>query len=236
MKAFSIAFSVVTLVATLHPARAGAQSSDITLRPGLTSEEFKEFTANLGSILRFRQLGDAATLGKRKGDVSVQLANTSVEDPKGAPSLSFPQVVARVGVSDRVDIGAWGGFNANSNYGLVGFDTRIALLTQGPARPVSVSIRPSITSLVGPSDVWVASAGVDLSVSRAFGPVSPYVGVATTGSLAIERSKDVDLDPATAERSLSYAGLSYRWRALSLAAEVEKGADVSYGFRIGTRF
>ena len=66
--------------------------------------------------------------------------------------------------------------------------------------------------------------------------MSPYVGVATTASLAVERSKEVDLDPATAEGSLAYAGLPYRWRALILSAEAEKGALISYGFRIGTRF
>jgi len=52
----------------------------------------------------------------------------------------------------------------------------------------------------------------------------------------VERSEDVDLDPATAQDSVAYAGPSYRWRALVLSAEVEKGALVSYAFRIGTRF
>lgn len=75
-----------------------------------------------------------------------------------------------------------------------------------------------------------------MSVSRAIGPLSPYLGVATSATLAVERSDDVDLDHATAEGSLAYAGLSYRWRSLVLSAEVEKGALVSYGFRVGTRF
>jgi len=139
-------------------------------------------------------------------------------------------------VSDRVDLGAWGGLDPHSNYGVVGIDTKIALLRQGPTRPVSVSIRPSFTSLLGPSEVWVGNASIDLSVSRAFGPVSPYVGVATSGSLAVETSDDVDLDSTAADHALAYAGLSYRWRALVLSAEVEKGELFSFGLRIGTRF
>lgn len=236
MRAFSIVIGTLALVAVFAPVPASAQSSNIDLRPGLTKEEFKTFTSDVGSILRFRQLGDNATLGRGNVDVSVQFANTPLDGSKREWALSFPRVVGRFGVNERVDVGAWGGINTNSNYGLVGVDTQIALLTQGPSRPVSVSIRPSITSLVGPSDVWVGNASIDVAVSRAFGSVSPYVGVATSGSMAIERSKDVDLDPAFAEGSLSYAGLSYRWRSLSLSAEVEKGDVVSYGFRLGTRF
>src|SRR3990172_8296779 len=131
-------------------------------------------------------------------------------------SIAFPRIAARFGVSDRVDLGAWGGLDPHSNYGVVGIDTKIALLRQGPTRPVSVSIRPSFTSLLGPSEVWVGNASIDLSVSRAFGPVSPYVGVATSGSLAVETSDDVDLDSTAADHALAYAGLSYRWRALVL--------------------
>ena len=269
MKLFSTVIGTLGLVAILVPSAANAQyssnagpaanlhhsdshrSSSFDLHPELTQDEFKEFAGELGSILRFRQLGDTTTLGKGRIDVGVEFANTSIDGSKGAwsnttsrpsashnlgRSISFPRVFARFGVNDRVDVGAWGGFNPHSNYGLVGFDTKIALLTQGPTRPVSVSIRPSVTSLVGPSEVLVANTSIDVSVSRALGPLSPYVGVATHASLAVERSKDVDLDPATAEGSLAYAGISYHWRTLIMSAEVEKGTLVSYGFRIGTRF
>lgn len=269
MRPFSTVIGALGLVAILAPAPAGAQYPDngkpapilhvnpaydscfFDLHPELTQGEFEEFAHEIGSIARFRQLGDATTLGKGKLDVSLQYSNTPIDDSKGAwnntmshpaadhylgQAIAFPAIVARYGVSDRVDLGAWGTINPQSNYGLVGIDSKIVLLRQGPSRPVSVSVRPSITSLVGPSELWAGNMSVDLSVSRAFGPVSPYVGVVASSSLAIERSKDVDLDPATADGSLAYAGLSYRWRALMLSAEVEKGTVFSYAFRIGTRF
>ena len=267
MRPLSIVISTLGLVAFLAPAPASAlqpgtgrptlhvsdayRSCFFDLHPELTKDEFKEFAAELGSVLRFRQLGDTTTLGKGNVDISVQFTSTPVGDAKGAwnntmshpaadhwlgESISLPRIVARFGVSDRVDVGAWGGLNPYSNYGAAGVDTTIALLRQGPARPVSVSIRPSISALIGPSEVVVANAGFDVSVSRTLGPLSPYVGVAASTSIAAERSKDVDLEPATAQDSLAYAGVSYRWRALILSAEVEKGALVSYGFRIGTRF
>lgn len=244
MRRLPAAISTMGLVAMLVPGPANAQQSD-NLRPGLTQGEFEDFTAELGSVLRFRQVGDTTTLGRGKVEIGVQVGNTPFDDSKGAwnaadrrlrRSISLPQLVARFGVSDRVDVGAWGAFDPGADYGLVGVDTKVALLRQGAGRPVSVSVRPSIGSLIYPSEVWVGTASVDLAVSRAFGPVSPYAGVAASTSLGVERSQDVNLDAATAERSLAYVGLEYRWRALVLSAQVEKGTKVSYAFRIGRRF
>lgn len=267
MKPISTVITILGLAAILAPAPATAQQSGndtpalhvnsayrsnvFDLHSGLTKDEFAEFTAELGSLLRFRQLGDNRTVGRGNVDISVQFGTAPFEKSKGAwdntmsrptanhslgPSMSFPRIIGRFGVSDRVDVGVWGGVNPRANYGLVGGDAKIVLIQEGPTRPVSVSIRPSLTSLVGPSEVWAANASLDVSVSRAFGPISPYVGGATTASLAVERSKDVTLDPATADGSLAYAGVSYRWRAVVVSAEVEKATMVSYAFRVGTRF
>jgi hypothetical protein len=267
MKPFSVALSILALFATLAPTPANAQqtgpvaspphisnayrSSFFDLHPQLTEEEFAEFAAELGSVLRFRQMGDASTLRRGHVDVSVEFAPAAIDEGTGAwnntmsrptadhnlgRSLSFPRVIGRFGVSDRVDVGAWGGLNPRANYGLAGADAKILLIRQGPTRPVSFSIRPSVTTLIGPSEIWAANAGIDLTVSRAFGAVSPYVGVATTASLAVERSNEVDLDPVTAEGSLAYAGLAYRWRTLVVSGEVENGTRVRYALRVGTRF
>ena len=235
---------------TLHVSGA-YRASYFDLHPELTKREFEEFAGEAGSILRFRQLGDTTPLGKGKVDISVQFTSTSIDETKGAwnntmshptansylgRSISFPRLVARVGISNRVDVGAWGGFDPRSNYGLAGIETKILVLSQESGKPVSVSIRPSVASLFGPAEVWAANASVDVSVSRAIRNFAPYVGVATTASVAGERSTDVDFDPATATASVVYAGVSYRLRGFQLSVEAEKGALVSYGVRIGRRF
>jgi hypothetical protein len=230
MKPFSIAMLTAGMLTILVPSEARAQQAD-----------FQTFTAGVGSILRSRQLSDATPLGKGRVEFGVQL--TPEDDAKPAwngvtldASTELPAVVARVGVGRRVDVGAWGRINTRSDYAVAGIDTRILLLRQGPSMPVSVAIRPAVAALIGPSQVWAANASIDFSASRTIGAFSPYVGVATTGSVALERSRELDLDPATADRSLSYAGLTYRWRRLGLSAEVEKAADVTYGLRVTTRF
>jgi len=250
MRSIATTVSFVVLAAFLAPA-AHAQTSKFELRPQLTQEEFKEFAADLGSMLRFRQPGDAPTLGRGNVDLSVELANTPTTQSSRAwnntmtapaaghrlgPNMSFPRIVARVGVNDRMDIGAWGGLNPNGNYGLVGVDTKIALVREGRSSPVSISVRPSITSLVGPSDVWAGNVSVDLAVSRAFGRLVPYGGIAASSSAAIERSAALDLDPATAGETSAYGGVAYRWRSLLVSGDVEKGNQTTYAIRVGTRF
>jgi hypothetical protein len=221
------------------------------LHPELTAHEFKTFAGELGAILRFRPLTDATTLGRGRVDIGVQWTASPVDDSKGAwnntmshptadhylgERIAFPRVVARVGVSDRVDIGGWGSVNPGSNYWMVGADTTIVLVRQGPDRPVSFSVRPSVGALRGPAEVWASNASLDLSVSRAFGALSPYAGVATTASAAFERSSEVAFDPAVATGNVAYVGASYTWRSLLFAAEVERGTLTSYAVRVGRRF
>ncbi len=245
----SVVIAAAGLVASLVPAPVSAQqpvtSSVFDPPAGLTKGQFETFTAELGSLLRFRQVGDPTTLAPRTVEIGVQFANTPFDDARVpwssgdrgvGRSMSYPQVVARFGISDRVDIGVWGAFDPRAKYGLGGVDTKIAVLKQGARSPVSVSVRPSLGSMVWPVDLWVGTASVDASVSRAVGPVTPYFGVSASTSLGIESSETVNLNPVSAGRTTAYAGASYRWRSLAFAGEVERGTRFNYAFRVATRF
>jgi len=234
----------------LHVSNA-YRSCFFDLHPELTQAEFDEFTKELGSILRPRQLSDATTLGRGRFDLGLEFSHAGIDDSKGAwnntmshPSsdhylgdaIQFPKVFARLGVSDRVDVGVSGGLDPRSNWGLATVDAKIALVRQGPARPVSLAIRPSLASLIGPREVWVGSAGIDISISRAMGPWSPYAGFSSLASLGVERSDDVDLDKSLVTTSPVFAGVTYRAGALAFSAEVEHGKLNSYAVRASARF
>jgi hypothetical protein len=119
---------------------------------------------------------------------------------------------------------------------MAGVDVKIAVLRQSDSMPVAVSVRPSFSSTLGAGDVWAATTGVDLSVSRTIGAFAPYGGIAAMSSLASERLQNIDYERQSANDTLAYAGLAYTWRPLIAAFEVEKGSKVSYAVRIGTRF
>ena len=230
MKPLPTVIAALVLTTTLVPQTANAQIAN----GQLTKDQLATAAADLGSVLRFRQLGETTTLPKGKVDVGVQFASTSLDTP--GSSWNTTRFVGRVGVSDRMDVGAWGGNHSALNAAMAGVDAKIMLMKQSATMPVSVTFRPSLSSIVGTPEIWAASVGVDLSVSRSFGAFAPYAGVAATSSFALERLSSVSLDPATAGRSVAFAGLAYTWRSLVAAAEVESGAKTSYALRIGTRF
>jgi hypothetical protein len=164
MRPIAAVIAVLGIVGVVAPSTANAGQAG---NGSLTQAELVTFTENVGSALRFRQLGDTRTLGKGRAEVGVLFA-TEAND-----GWSGPRIAGRFGLSDRVDLGGWGGMNRDGDSGLVGADLRIALVSEGPNRPVSVSVRPSISSFVGTSEIWAAHAGVDLTVSKTFGRLSP---------------------------------------------------------------
>jgi len=227
------------------------QSCFFDLHPELTQDEFKEFTREIGEILRPRQLGDASTLGKGRFEIGLTLAHTGIDDTKGAwnntmshptsdhylgDAIVVPMISARMGVSDRVDLGISGGLNPDSNWGVATAEAKIALMRQGPNRPVSIAIRPTLASLIGPDEVWAGNASVDLSVSRRLGPFSPYIGGASNASLGVERSNEVALEDALETGSVVYGGVIYAVRHFSVAAEAEHGKLTTFSFRVSGRF
>jgi len=231
MRTFAIMIGA-PLVAIASATPAQAQPID---RPVATEAQLQSVADEIGPLLRFRQVGDTTTV--RPGDVElgVQYNSTPIGDATSTWN-SVPNIAARFGIGERADLGAWGAFNSNGRYTVLGADTKIVLLSQGPGLPVSVAVRPSLTGLVGASHIWAASAAIDLSVSRTFRSLSPYGGVAASSNVAIARTSASALDPATSGDTHAYAGLAYRWRTLVLAAEIDNGATVNYAFRIGTRF
>lgn len=231
MKTLSTAIAIVAFATSLSPSPASAQTQESA---ALTGNAQAARASDFGAALRFRQLGDTTTLPKGRVDLGVQFASAP-SDTKTS-TWNTTRFGARFGVSDRVDLGAWGGYNSSMSDGMAGMDVKIALLRQGPSMPVSISVRPSFSATLGASDLWAASTGVDLTLSRAVGSFAPYAGVAATSSLATEHLLNLDVDRQTANQALAYAGLTYTWHSLVTAVEIEKGTKVSYAFRLGTRF
>lgn len=251
------------LVADAHPTHDGMEvplhvvdgssysNCFFDLHPELTQKEFDTFAGEAGAILRFHQDASAETLGKWNIDVGLAMTRSPIDDSKGAwnntmshpdaehylgHDVSFPRLVIRLGVAERVDVGVWGSLDPNSNFGFVGMESKISVLRQDEETPVSIAVRPNASALLGPDEVFVANASVDVSVSRNWRGLSPYLGVAATTSVAVERSEDVDLDNGTNLGVLAFAGLAYQWENLRVATEAEAGELTTASLLVGGTF
>ena len=249
-----MALAALAPIARAQPALHVDDSYDecfFDLHPELTQQEFDEFAREGGVVMHDYQLASAAPIGKGEIEVALDYTRTVIDDSKGAWNntmshpdedhylgdvRAFPRLGVRVGVSRRVDVGVWGTLSPGANYGFVGIQSKVTILDQDEAMPVSVAVRPTASALVGPEELLVADFGVDFSVSRNYKGLSPYLGFAAHTTGAFERSDDVDLDPGTAAHMAAFAGLSYGWKALRLAVHAETGPLTVYGARVGGSF
>lgn len=219
------------------------------LHPELTQRQLRTFTAEAASMVRFQQLQAAQALGKGTWSFGVAMTATPIDDAKGAwnntfshPTADhylgdvqqFPRLFVRYGASERVDVGLWGSGNPEANYGFVGIDAKITLLEDRfAAVPVHVAVRPSATTLIGPDELWTGNAGVDLTASLTVAGLSPYLGVGGTLGVSVEKSNEVELDPAVTLTPAAVTGLEYRVWHLRLGAEATWSNVNTFGLVVG---
>src|SRR5262245_59777409 len=110
------------------------ESCYLDLHPELTQSEFRQFAREAGLAARFQQLAPAPTLGVGRLQISLGFTASVIDDSEGAWNNTFshpesdhwlgdvqkfPRLILRYGVSDAVDLGAWGTLNPQSNFGFV---------------------------------------------------------------------------------------------------------------------
>jgi hypothetical protein len=220
------------------------------LHAELTKEQFRTFAAEAGQLSQFRTLSSADVLGRHELDLSLAMTHSYIDDGRGAwnntmshpeadhylgEEVSIPQFIVRVGVAERLDVEAFVTFDPRSNYGFIGLGTKAALLQQEHGAPVSLAIRPSLSTLVGPAEVGLASLSAELLVSRRFYHLAPFVGLGARGTLAFERSAETDVGSQGAVRPVLLGGLDYAWKAFSLGAQVDYSTVPTMSARVGVR-
>ena len=221
------------------------------LHPELTRRQFRQFAAEGGQILRFRQVSAADTLGAGSFDVDVGYAYFFLDDAKGAwnntmshpqsdhylgEQLGVPYLTLRLGLTDRVDGEVFGSLNPQSNYGFLGFASKIRILDENHGAPVSLAVRPSASALLGPSEVQAYNVATDLSVSRRFHGIAPFAGVTLSTTAVVDSSPDTDVGHQSATRAVAFAGVDYQWKFLSVGAQAEISALPALALRAGGRF
>ncbi len=234
---------------TLHVSDA-YDSCHFDLHSELTLDQFEEFAAEAGQIARFRQLAGAATLGAGNFEINLGEQIVFLDDSKGAwnntmshpddehylgEELPMPFLMFRLGITDAVDIEAYGTLNPQSNYGLVGIASKIRILEQSDDMPIALAFRPSVSGLIGPSEVTAANVSFDFSVSRDFGGIAPFVGVGLSNTAVAETSDDTNVGHAFASRPVGYAGVDFNWRFLTAGVQAELSDLTIVSFRAGGR-
>ncbi len=183
------------------------RSCSIELDPSLTQSQFHKFTREAAQIFTFKLMSPAEPLGAKKFQVGIDYSITPINDADPAwnntfshphethylgDQLAIPKLFARMGMSDRMDIGFYFTKNPDANYGFMGGELKYALFMK-PQKPVAMAVRATYATLLGVEDLNYHLFGVDLSASKRIGRLAPYLGIGANLARAIETTSKVNL-------------------------------------------
>jgi hypothetical protein len=219
-----------------------AHAADFTSLAALGQGEFRDLSKDLGAAFSYKGLTPATPLGAVGFDIGVEVTDTKLENSSafsragaGDPShLIIPKLHVHKGLFGGLDIGAFVGGASEVSATLFGVDLRYALLDDTLATP-AVALRLSGTKASGLGDLSLATAAIDLMVSKKFALVTPYAGAGTVRVQA--KARDTGLAQERFNASRVFGGVNVNLLAANLAFEIEKmGANTTLGAKVGFRF
>ena len=229
----------------------GLKDCSIQFAPELTQAAFHRFVREFGSVSAFK-MTPPTTLGRKGVVIGLEQINFTVEEHSDAwndtfyhpdayhelgSDKSFPKVRLRVGVGDRLDLGAFWTENPNANYGWYGLEAKYGLLQQSEKMPVSVAVRGAYTKTLYVDDMDMHAGTLDFAAGRTFWNVlTPYLGGGADAILARETSSAVQLETEQMVVPHAIGGFELRYWHLVVGAEGSVGELATFQFQVGAAF
>jgi hypothetical protein len=244
-------------------ALAGSYDPNLHVKPGLkdcsvifssdlTQSAYGRFVREFGSVSAFKPMSSAATLGPWGVSVGVEMLNFAVEEKSNAwndtfahPNAShplgsdqtFPKLRVRVGVTDRMDLGAFYARNPEANYGWLGLEAKYGLKKQSETVPFSLAVRGAYTKTLYVHDMDMHTLTADVAASRTLGNLlTPYLYLGSDAVYARETSDAVDLNDETQFAPHAIGGLELRYWHMAIGAEAHVSTLTSFEVSVATVF
>ena len=226
-----------------------AQAADIDALQKLGQPEFKVLSKDLTSALSYKAVAPAEPLGLTGFDIGLEVTGTSLDSStiwekatgKDLSTLPLAKLHAHKGLPFGIDLGAMYSTAPGSNIKLMGGELRYAIVAGNVALP-AVGIRAAMTKLSGVDQLEFSSKSVELSVSKGFAMLTPYVGVGQVWSTSTPQnitiaSTSVKLAEEKNSVTKLFAGANVNLGLINFAGEFDKtGDNNSYSLKIGLRF
>ena len=218
-------------------------ADDIDNLGGLGQAEFAGFSEDMNAILAYRGVQPAEPLGIIGFDVGIEASYIDVEsstawatatgdDPAGIPSA---RIAVNKGLPFGIDVGAFYSAVPGSNAKIIGGQVRYALVEGGIATP-AIGVRAGVSRLQGVDELDGETRSLDLSISKGFGPVTPYLGYGRVwGEFTPDPS--TGLSPVEPEEDRTYAGVRFSLLVMQITVEAEQmGERTGYTAKLGFGF
>jgi len=205
----------------------------MAIDPSLTQAQWNKYTKQLSAILSFKTLASAEPLGKMNFIIGFDDSYTPVdqhdpawintfvhpdEDCPLGDAITYPTIRARMGVSDKIDVGFYWITAPSANYGMVGGELKYAFRQESEKAP-AMAVRTSFALLTGVPDYNANILSVDLIASKRIAMITPYVGIKESFGIGTEKTSKVNLDSERLLFTQGFIGAAYSIWRLNLAAE-----------------
>ncbi len=242
MKANLLCIAIATIFVSLS-----AQADDLNNLGALSQDKFQTLSKDLTAALSYKAVSPAEPLGLTGFDIGIEVTGTSLKsadiwkDVTGSSLSTLPlaKLHAHKGLPFGIDLGAVYSTAPGSNIKLMGGELRYAIVEGNVALP-AVAVRAAMTKLSGVDQLEFTSKSVELSVSKGFAMVTPYVGVGKVWSTSTPQSTasiPLTLKEEKNNATKLFAGANFNLGLVNLAGEFDKtGDNNSYSVKVGLRF
>jgi hypothetical protein len=225
-------------------AASPAWAQDIDQLQAAAQAEFRLLSEDLGAALSYHAQIPAEPLGITGFDIGVGVTATRLEhsgiwqkvtSDDADVTLYVPTLRVHKGLPAGFDIGLTYAAIPGSNIRYTGGELRYAILKGGVASP-ALAVRGSITRLSGVDQLAFDTRGIDVSISKGFGFLTPYAGI---GRVWIESDPRGTGGLQKEEFSLGkvFVGVGMNFAVLNVNLQADKTGDASsYSLKLGWRF
>lgn len=231
-----------SLPAVLMAALSLPAAADLTNLGGLTQDQFRRLSEDLGAAFSYKGVTPATSLGPWGFDLGVELTTTDVRDSDtfraaGSGSvdrLFVPKVHLHKGLWTGSDIGGFYGGSSELGGSLWGVSLRQNFVEDSVATPAFAG-RLSGTRTTDLGSLKVTSLAADLMLSKRLTLATPYVGA---GIVRVEsKASGTGLETETFNQGRYFGGLNVNLAVVNLAFEAERmGGNTSLSAKVGWRF
>jgi len=221
-----------------------AMAKDVEFNCGGTPQEcqaaFQAVAEDLVAAIDYKAVGPAEATGLTGFGIGLVGTYVSVDDEWATlmgtdfSGIGMAGVQVTKGLPFDIDIGAFYATAPGSNVDVIGGEIRYAFLPGSTTMP-AFALRASYVTVSGIDDFDLDSLAFDLSLSKGFGPITPYGGVGY-----VDGSADPNVagfSKADVSETKLFAGVRISLGLIEFTPEFDQIGDVtSYSLRMGFSF
>jgi len=231
------------LCVALVTVTAPAWAVDIDNLVNISQSDFRKLSEDAGAAFSYHPQTPTEPLGITGFDVGLSLTLSTLANKDAwvrASSSTVPDLVpiptlrANKGLPMGFDVGLMYAMIPESNVKFWGGEARWAFIQGGIAAP-AVGVRGSFTKLQGVNQLDMTTKGLDISASKGFAMLTPYVGI---GRVWVSSDPHV-LNLSREDFGLNkfFFGAGFNLLTFNLNAEFDRtGESTAYSIKAGIRF